>query len=67
MLRNCMHDAMIVVDRSRVLLSGEYPDYIHAVAANVSNASDIVNLISRTYNMLVSYMLRVISRRRHTS
>ena len=67
MLRNCMHDAMIVVDRGRVLLSGEYPDYIHAVSANVSNTNDIVNLISRTYNMLVSYMLRVISRRRFTS
>ena len=24
-------------DKNRVLLSGEHPDYIHAVAANVSN------------------------------
>ena len=44
MLRNCMHDAMIVADSSRVLLSGEYPDYIHAVSANVSNASDLVHV-----------------------
>ena len=26
----------ILADKSRVLLSGEFPDYIHAVAANVS-------------------------------
>ena len=26
----------ILGDKSRVLLSGEFPDYIHAVAANVS-------------------------------
>ena len=26
----------ILADKSRVLLSGGFPDYIHAVAANVS-------------------------------
>ena len=30
---NSLH---ILADKSRVLLSGEFPDYIHAVAANVS-------------------------------
>ena len=28
---------LTTANRHRVLLSGEYPDYIHAVSANVSN------------------------------
>ena len=63
MLCNCMHDAMIVADRSRVLLSGEFPDYIHAVSANVSNASDLIHVhTTRFYPMH-----RDISRRMLTS
>ena len=28
--------SMHIADKHRMILSGEYPDYIHAVAANVS-------------------------------
>ena len=33
---------MYIADKHRVILSGEYPDYIHAVAANVSSLDRVM-------------------------
>ena len=33
--------SLFAADKHRVILSGEYPDYIHAVAANVSSLGQV--------------------------
>ena len=50
-------------DKHRVLLRGEYPDYIHAVSTNVSNT----NNSATAFIMVAVTVYRDISRRRLTS
>ena len=53
----------VTADRHRILLSGEYPDYIHAVSANVSNT----NNSATAFIMVAVTVYRDTSRRRLTS
>ena len=54
---------LTTADKHRVLLSGEYPDYIHAVSANVSNT----NNSATAFIMVAVTVYRDTSRRRLTS
>ncbi len=53
-------------DRTRVLLKGEYPDYIHASFVNVS-ATDRLWVITSVLCLVWYLLSRVTSRRRHSS
>ena len=42
-------------DKNRVILSGEYPDYIHAVSANVSQLIEILFLTKYMHAFMQGY------------
>ena len=57
-----MIDAFFSADKYRVILSGEFPDYVHAVFANVSCVAT-----STCYPTTRTVYFRVTSTRRRTS
>ena len=52
--------SMHIADKHRVILSGEYPDYIHAVAANVSLLITTFITYCRIANKLCIYSTTIL-------